>query len=208
MSEQNTNEQSFAQMLDESFKTLNTGDIVKGVILQQGNIQGKNYVGGIIGLNQGLLTTGGGEADTAINGATLSTEQINSIKNLSITNQGTVKGGVTENNQDVGNVKGGTTENNQYVGGDCVGGVIGWLDAPQTLRPEHMGKGDIAGTFKNNGSVVGNRFVGGSLGFVGKYVNIATKGGVNTLFVNTGNVTAHSTFVGGSIGAIVGQIAK
>ena len=32
MSEQNTNEQSFAQMLDESFKTLNTGDIVKGVI--------------------------------------------------------------------------------------------------------------------------------------------------------------------------------
>lgn len=169
-----------------------TIDIVKGTIVQNGTISGKNYVGGIIGLNAGLLTTGGGEADEIIGGIALDENQIGLIKNLSITNKG--------------NVKGGTTENNQYVGGDCVGGVIGKLDAPQTLRPEHMGKGDIAGAFENSGSVEGNRFVGGSLGYVGKYVNIATKGGVNTLFVNTGNVTAHSTFVGGSIGAIVGQI--
>lgn len=182
-----------------------TIDIVKGTIVQKGTISGKNYVGGIIGLNAGLLTTGGGEADEIIGGIALDENQIGDIKNLSITN-GNVKGDTTENNQDVGNVKGGTTENNQYVGGDCVGGVIGWLDAPQTLRDEHKGKGDIAGVFTNSGSVEGNRFVGGSLGFVGKYVNIATKGGVNTLFVNTGNVTAHSTFVGGSIGAIVGQI--
>lgn len=167
-------------------------DIVKGTITQQGTINGANNVGGIIGLNDGLLTTGGGEADTSIGGIALDENQIGLIKNLSITNKG--------------NVKGGTTENNQYVGGDCVGGVIGKLDAPQTLRPEHMGKGDIAGAFTNSGSVEGNRFVGGSLGYVGKYVNIATKGGVNTLFVNTGNVTAHSTFVGGSIGAIVGKI--
>lgn len=32
MNEQNTNEQTFEQMLDESFKTLNTGDVVKGII--------------------------------------------------------------------------------------------------------------------------------------------------------------------------------
>ncbi len=182
-----------------------TIDIVKGTIVQKGTISGKNYVGGIIGLNAGLLTTGGGEADEIIGGIALNENQINSIKNLSITN-GNVTGDTTENNQDVGNVKGGVIENNQDVGGDCVGGVIGKLDAPQTLRDEHKGKGDIAGTFRNSGSVEGNRFVGGSLGFVGKYVNIATKGNVNTLFVNTGNVTAHSTFVGGSIGAIVGQI--
>lgn len=170
-----------------------TIDIVKGTIVQNGTISGKNYVGGIIGLNAGLLTTGGGEADESIGGVNLSNAGLDIlIKNLSIANKG--------------NVKGGTTEKNQYVGGDCVGGVIGWLDAPQTLRSEHIGKGDIAGTFKNNGSVEGNRFVGGSLGYVGKYVNIATKGGANTLFVNTGNVTAHSTFVGGSIGAIVGKI--
>lgn len=167
-------------------------DIVKGTITQQGTINGANNVGGIIGLNAGLLTTGGGEADTSIGGIALDENQIGDIKNLSITNNGNVKGGVIENNQD--------------VGGDCVGGVIGKLDAPQTLRDEHKGKGDIAGVFTNSGSVEGNRFVGGSLGFVGKYVNIATKGGANTLFVNTGNVTAHSTFVGGSIGAIVGQI--
>ncbi len=169
-----------------------TIDIVKGTIVQNGTISGKNYVGGIIGLNAGLLTMGGGEAETTIGGTTLTTEQIASIKNLSITNNGNVKGGVTENNN--------------YVGGDCVGGVIGWLDAPQTLRTEHTGKGEIAGAFTNEGSVEGNRFVGGSIGYVGKYVNIVAKGGVNTLFVNTGNVTAHSTFVGGSIGAIVGQI--
>lgn len=182
-----------------------TIDIVKGTIVQKGTISGKNYVGGIIGLNAGLLTTGGGEADEIIGGIALDGNQIGDIKNLSITN-GNVKGDTTENNQDVGNVKGGTTENNQYVGGDCVGGVIGWLDAPQTLRDEHKGKGDIAGVFTNSGSVEGNRYVGGSLGFVGKYVNIATKGGANTLFDNTGNVTAHGYFVGGSIGAIVGQI--
>lgn len=169
-----------------------TIDIVKGTIEQNGTISGKNYVGGIIGLNAGLLTTGGGEADEIIGGIALDENQIGDIKNLLITNKGNVKGGVTENNN--------------YVGGDCVGGVIGWLDAPQTLRPEHTGKGDIAGAFTNKGSVEGNRFVGGSLGYVGKYVNIVAKGDVDTLFSNTGNVTAHSTFVGGSIGAIVGQI--
>lgn len=190
---------------DTSKNDYATIDIVKGTIVQKGTISGKNYVGGIIGLNAGLLTTGGGEADEIIGGIALNENQINSIKNLSITN-GNVTGDTTENNQDVGNVKGGVIENNQDVGGDCVGGVIGKLDAPQTLRDEHKGKGDIAGTFRNSGSVEGNRFVGGSLGFVGKYVNIATKGNVNTLFVNTGNVTAHSTFVGGSIGAIVGKI--
>lgn len=170
-----------------------TIDIVKGTIVQNGTISGKNYVGGIIGLNAGLLTTGGGEADEIIGGIALSDDQIRDIKNLSITNKGNVKGGTPQNAQSDDD-------------GQCVGGVIGWLDAPQTLRPEHMGKGDIAGAFTNSGSVEGNRFVGGSLGYVGKYVNIATKGGVNTLFVNTGNVTAHSTFVGGSIGAIVGKI--
>lgn len=170
-----------------------TIDIVKGTIVQNGTISGKNYVGGIIGLNQGLLTTGGGEADEIIGGIALSDDQIGDIKNLSITNKGSVKGGTPQNAQSDDD-------------GQCVGGVIAWLDAPQTLRPEHMGKGDIAGAFENRGSVEGNRFVGGSLGYVGKYVKIATKGSVNTLFVNTGNVTAHSTFVGGSIGAIVGQI--
>lgn len=187
---------------DNDYATI---DIVKGTIVQKGTISGKNYVGGIIGLNAGLLTTGGGEADEIIGGIALSPEQIKSIKNLSITN-GNVDDGTTENNQDVGNVKGGVTENNQDVGGDCVGGVIGWLDAPEKLRDEHKGKGDIAGTFRNSGSVVGNSFVGGSLGFVGKNVTITAKNNVATLFVNDGEVTATGYFVGGSIGALVGKI--
>lgn len=170
-----------------------TIDIVKGTIVQNGTISGKNYVGGIIGLNAGLLTTGGGEADEIIGGIALSDDQIGDIKNLSITNKGAVTGGTAQNAQSADD-------------GQCVGGVIGWLDAPQTLRPEHMGKGDIAGTFENSGSVAGNRFVGGSLGYVGKYVNIVAKGDVNTLFANSGNVTAHGYFAGGSIGAIVGKI--
>ncbi len=158
-------------------------DIVKGTITQQGTINGANNVGGIIGLNDGLLTTGGGEADTSIGGIALSDDQIGSIKNLSISNKGNVTGS-----------------------GNYVGGVVGKLDSPAMLRTEDSGKGAIAGTFTNSGSVAGNSFVGGSLGYVGKYVKIATKGGANTLFDNTGNVTAHGYFVGGSIGAIVGQI--
>lgn len=160
-------------------------DIVKGTIEQNGTISGKNYVGGIIGLNAGLLTTGGGEADTSIGGVNLSDAGFDLlIKNLSITNNGNVNGGVTENNQD--------------VGGDYVGGVIGLLDSPE-------GKGAIAGAFTNKGTVEGGRFVGGSIGFVGKNVTITAKG-TDTLFVNSGSVTAHGYFAGGSIGALVGTI--
>lgn len=160
-----------------------TIDIVKGVILQKGDIKGQKYVGGIIGLNDGLLTTGGGEADTTIGGVTLSEEQQNEIKNLSINNTGSVTGT-----------------------GDYVGGVVGKLDSPATLRTEDSGKGAIAGTFTNSGTVEGNSFVGGSLGFVGKNVTITAKNNVATLFVNDGEVTAHGYFAGGSIGALVGKI--
>lgn len=158
-------------------------DIVKGTITQQGTIQGANNVGGIIGLNDGLLTTGGGEADTSIGGIALSDDQIGLIKNLSITNNGNVTGS-----------------------GNYVGGVVGKLDSPATLRTEDSGKGAIAGTFTNSGTVVGNNFVGGSLGFVGKNVTITAKNNVATLFANDGEVNATGYFVGGSIGALVGKI--
>lgn len=160
-----------------------TIDIVKGVILQKGDIKGQKYVGGIIGLNDGLLTTGGGEADTTIGGVTLSEEQQNEIKNLSINNTGSVTGT-----------------------GDYVGGVVGKLDSPSALRTEDSGKGAIAGTFTNSGNVSGGKFVGGSLGFVGKNVTITAKNNVATLFVNDGQVTATGYYAGGSIGVLVGKI--
>lgn len=169
--------------VDAAQKDYATIDIVKGTIVQNGTISGKNYVGGIIGLNAGLLTTGGGEADTSIGGIALSDDQIGLIKNLSITNIGNVTGS-----------------------GNYVGGVVGKLDSPATLRTEDLGKGAIAGTFTNSGTVVGNSFVGGSLGFVGKNVTITAKNNVATLFVNEGEFNAKGYFVGGSIGALVGKI--
>ena len=159
-----------------------TIDIVKGTITQQGTINGANNVGGIIGLNDGLLTTGGGEADTSIGGIALSDDQIGLIKNLSITNIGNVTGS-----------------------GNYVGGVVGKLDSPATLRTEDLGKGAIAGTFTNSGDVSGGKFVGGSLGYVGKNVTITAKGS-DTVFTNTGTVTATGYYAGGSIGALVGKI--
>lgn len=158
-------------------------DIVKGTIEQNGAIIGANNVGGIIGLNDGLLTTGGGEADTTIGGVTLSEEQQNKIKNLSINNTGSVTGT-----------------------GDYVGGVVGKLDSPSALRTEDSGKGAIAGTFTNSGNVSGGKFVGGSLGYVGKNVTITAKNNVATLFVNDGQVTATGYYAGGSIGVLVGKI--
>ena len=160
-----------------------TIDIVKGTIEQNGAIIGANNVGGIIGLNDGLLTTGGGEADTTIGGVTLSEEQQNEIKNLSINNTGSVTGT-----------------------GDYVGGVVGKLDSPSALRTEDSGKGAIAGTFTNSGNVSGGKFVGGSLGYVGKNVTITAKNNVATLFVNDGQVTATGYYAGGSIGVLVGKI--
>ncbi len=158
-------------------------DIVKGTIKQNGAIKGANNVGGIIGLNDGLLTTGGGAADTTIGGFTLSEEQQNKIKNLSINNTGSVTG----------------TD-------DYVGGVVGKLDSPSALRTEDSGKGAIAGTFTNSGNVSGGKFVGGSLGYVGKNVTITAKNNVATLFVNDGQVTATGYYAGGSIGVLVGKI--
>lgn len=158
-------------------------DIVKGTIKQNGAIKGANNVGGIIGLNDGLLTTGGGEADTTIGGVTLSEEQQNEIKNLSINNTGSVTGT-----------------------GDYVGGVVGKLYSPSALRTEDSGKGAIAGTFTNSGNVSGGKFVGGSLGYVGKNVTITAKNNVATLFVNDGQVTATGYYAGGSIGVLVGKI--
>ena len=158
-------------------------DFVKGTIKQNGAIKGANNVGGIIGLNDGLLTTGGGEADTTIGGVTLSEEQQNEIKNLSINNTGSVTGT-----------------------GDYVGGVVGKLDSPSALRTEDSGKGAIAGTFTNSGNVSGGKFVGGSLGYVGKNVTITAKNNVATLFVNDGQVTATGYYAGGSIGVLVGKI--
>lgn len=158
-------------------------DIVKGTIKQNGAIKGANNVGGIIGLNDGLLTTGGGEADTTIGGVTLSEEQQNKIKNLSINNTGSVTGT-----------------------GDYVGGVVGKLDSPSALRTEDSGKGAIAGTFTNSGNVSGGKFVGGSLGYVGKNVTITAKNNVATLFVNDGQITATGYYAGGSIGVLVGKI--
>ena len=165
---------------DNDYATI---DIVKGTIEQNGAIIGANNVGGIIGLNDGLLTTGGGEADTTIGGVTLSEEQQNKIKNLSINNTGSVTGT-----------------------GDYVGGVVGKLDSPSALRTEDSGKGAIAGTFTNSGNVSGGKFVGGSLGYVGKNVTITAKNNVATLFVNDGQVTATSYYAGGSIGVLVGKI--
>lgn len=164
---------------DNDYATI---DIVKGTIEQNGAIIGANNVGGIIGLNDGLLTTGGGAADTTIGGVTLSEEQQNEIKNLSINNTGSVTGT-----------------------GDYVGGVVGKLDSPATLRTEDTGKGDISGTFTNSGDVSGGKFVGGSLGYVGKNVTITAKGS-DTVFTNTGTVTATGYYAGGSIGALVGKI--
>ncbi len=158
-------------------------DIVKGTIKQNGAIKGANNVGGIIGLNDGLLTTGGGAADTTIGGVTLSEEQQNKIKNLSINNTGSVTGT-----------------------GDYVGGVVGKLDSPSALRTEDSGKGAIAGKFTNSGNVSGGKFVGGSLGYVGKNVTITAKNNVATLFVNDGQVTATGYYAGGSIGVLVGKI--
>ena len=159
-----------------------TVDIVKGTIEQNGAIVGVNNVGGIVGFNEGLLTTGGGSADTAIGGVTLSDEQQNAIKNLAISNTGNVTGS-----------------------GDYVGGVVGKLDSPSVLRAEDSDKGAIAGTFTNGGQVSGNEYVGGSLGYVGSSVVITAKG-TDTVFTNTGTVTASGYYVGGSIGLLLGTI--
>lgn len=177
--------------LNESTKTdakYGVVSIVRGVIVQNGAISGKNFVGGIIGYDNGVLETGGATADSSF-----SADNQKLITALSITNKGNVKGGVY-------NDKTYTSD------GNYVGGFIGWLDAPRNDQKATGDDVDIAGTFTNDGLVEGGNYVGGLIGYVGKEITIGTKNDVPTEFKNSKNVVGQGNYIGGSIGLLLGTI--
>lgn len=162
--------------------------IVRGVIVQNGAISGKNFVGGIIGYDNGVLETGGATADSSF-----SADNQKLITALSITNKGNVKGGVY-------NDKTYTSD------GNYVGGFIGGIDEPRNDQTATSDDVDIAGTFTNDGLVEGGNYVGGLIGYVGKGVTIGTKNDVPTEFKNSKNVVGQGNYIGGSIGLLLGTI--
>ena len=177
--------------LNESTKTdakYGVVSIVRGVIVQNGAISGKNFVGGIIGYDNGVLETGGATADSSF-----SADNQKLITALSITNKGNVKGGVY-------NDKTYTSD------GNYVGGFIGGIDEPRNDQTATSDDVDIAGTFTNDGLVEGGNYVGGLIGYVGKGVTIGTKNDVHTEFKNSKNVVGHGNYIGGSIGLLLGTI--
>lgn len=177
--------------LNESTKTdakYGVVSIVRGVIVQNGAISGKNFVGGIIGYDNGVLETGGATADSSF-----SADNQKLITALSITNKGNVKGGVY-------NDKTYTSD------GNYVGGFIGGIDEPRNDQTATSDDVDIAGTFTNDGLVEGGNYVGGLIGYVGKGVTIGTKNDVPTEFKNSKNVVGQGNYIGGSIGLLLGTI--
>lgn len=162
--------------------------IVRGDISQNGTISGSNYVGGIVGFDNGVLETGGATADSSF-----SEEWKKLITKLSITNNGNVKGGALD-------------DNDEYKDGNYVGGFIGRVNEPRLDSKATGADVDIAGTFTNNGRVEGGNYVGGLIGYVGKGITIGTKNGVSTEFFNTKEVVGHGNYIGGSIGLLLGTI--
>lgn len=118
------------------------------------------------------------------------------IKQLSITNNGNVKGCGEYNTNDDGK--------QVYVESNYVGGFIGRIDEPRENTDDNTV--DIAGTFTNAGSVEGDNYVGGLIGYVGKGVTIGTKNDVSTEFKNSGKVDGKGNYIGGSIGLLLGTI--
>lgn len=180
---------------DTTQKEYGVVSIVRGVIVQNGAISGASYVGGIVGYDNGVLETGGATADSSFDniaedGSVIDDNNIGKvisrsdlIKQLSITNNGNVTGS-----------------------GDYVGGFIGRIDEPRNDQTATGGDVDIAGTFTNAGSVEGDNYVGGLIGYVGKGVTIGTKNDVHTEFKNSKNVVGHGNYIGGSIGLLLGTI--
>lgn len=182
--------------------------IVRGVIVQNGAIRGASYVGGIVGYDNGVLETGGATADSSFDniaedGSVIDDNNIGKvtsrsdlIKQLSITNNGNVKGCGEYNTNDDGK--------QVYVESNYVGGFIGRIDEPRENTDDNTV--DIAGTFTNAGSVEGDNYVGGLIGYVGKGVTIGTKNDVSTEFKNSGKVDGKGNYIGGSIGLLLGTI--
>lgn len=178
-----------------------------------GGIVGRNYAdsrgSGQIVITKGVITiTGSGSvsgvenADKGLNGDNIGGIVGNNVGEISMGGSSVAGAALT------------VTNNGTVTGHDNVGGVIGYLQ-----------QGSIAGTFKNTGSVVGANYVGGSIGRMDAAATL-TAVGVNTYFLNGevgsaavssnsalvaadtsgGTVTGSGNYVGGSIGAVFGNI--
>lgn len=173
---------------DAEGSKLATLKLVKGNIstTAETNISGAEAVGGLVGLNDGNLETGGGQGNYA---------------KLSITNGGAINGtnyvGGVFGKLNAGKISGEFDNSGSVTGtGNFVGGSIGAL------------YGTISGEFDNSGSVDGANYVGGSIGYVAVSGTIKTNNQTSgTQFVNTGVVSGSQYFVGGSIGLLYGSIS-
>ena len=145
-------------------------------------------VGGIVGKNLGGAGKGVNiQKGTIINGGAVSSSLGSGETNV---------GGVIGNNSGTLTIASAATVSNSgsVTGKDYVGGIIG-----------KMGQGALSGSFANSGNVTGVNYVGGSIGFMANGTSISASGAQST-FNNSGNVTGTGSYVGGSIGAMLGSI--
>lgn len=184
--------------------------IVKGTIVNVGQVTGQDNVGGIIGINDGNFSTGGSVYGNAT---------------LEIVNEGKVNGndfvGGVIGKLNIGQIAGRFINRGNVSGRDYVGGSIGYVAKEASILSTSAGKTEfineavaIAGQSDalvasdattaddSKFNVTGNNYVGGSIGLLlgmslgneNYKVEFRSKGTVN------GN-----KYVGGSIGVLAGK---
>lgn len=207
--------------------------IVKGTISTsaKSSVGGVNNVGGIIGFNDGNLATGGStvanaELSITNNGSVSGTNYVGGVFGLlnkgtiagSFTNGGSVKansyfaGGVIgylANGASIGSNSNTTaitlTNSGSVSASSYAGGSIGYVEKGATIIANSNTSAKV--TLTNSGSVgVTNYFAGGSIGIL--YGSIEGTASNRVLFsvAGTNASIAGKSYLGGSIGVIVGKI--
>ena len=184
--------------------------IVKGTIVNQGQVQGSDNVGGIIGINDGNFSTGGSVYGNAT---------------LEIVNEGKVEGndyiGGVIGKLNVGEIAGRFVNKGNVSGRDYVGGSIGYVSMAASIKSTAAGKtefvNEAVATAQTSDALVssyasvaddskfnvsGRYYVGGSIGLLlGSSIG---DDNFKVEFRSKGTVNGEK-YVGGSIGVLAGK---
>lgn len=177
----------------------NTGEthiLAEGTEIEiNGNINGKQEVGGFIGVNDSSAKLYiGRDSYNALDYVGTLTITVNATINAGGNNAGGIVG---KNEGSVSIVKGtiSTSTTSSVSGANNVGGIIGLNDGDLATGGSTVTGAQLSIT--NGGKVSGKNYVGGVFGLL-------NKGNIAGEFTNSGNVEASGYFAGGVIGYLAG----
>ncbi|MCQ2753533.1 MAG: hypothetical protein MJ231_00625 [bacterium] len=194
---------------------------LKNVGIENCNVTGKGYVGGLAGIiNSSSITNsyatgdviGNGERVGGLTGDVFRSTVTNSYATGDVTGQGNSTGGL------VGIIESNSTVTNSYATGDVIGngerigGLVGFIYSNSTVTNSYA-TGDVTGQGNSTGGLVGYASssavrgcdaagsVTGQGNYTGGLTGAASSSSTVTNCYATGSVTGHGVYTGGLTGA-------